>query len=452
MTAAVGSPEATVADRGPGPGYREIARLATPIALANAFALGSQWVIVVIIGRFGTDALYVRSLYLPVSFILAAFQVGIDVSTLVAVARCRAGDGDDPRHLGSVVRPMLLAGTATITVAAAAVAVGARVLGSFVGVDGGAGHAFVPFVRLMCAVVVLEIPCMVLAAALRGWGRAGAASLVAVTVMVIQVAGVAVLGGPFGLGVMALPWAVAASAVGGVLLAAALLHRYQLLSGIASEARPGSLVRAFRRLASVGVPVGGTFFVLFLANGATLRVLGRFGATAVSGYGIANTTQIVVIVPAIGLGTAVAILVNQSTGATAITATVRRGAMIAALLYVTLGAAIRLAAGPIARLAAPDPAIATVAAAYLRVVGPTLACVGTMLTALTVLEQTGSGFVALIFNVGYFATSIGVGAALAYRSGGYGPLFDTMAVANVVALVTIAPIAVRRIRRLTTAR
>jgi Na+-driven multidrug efflux pump len=439
--------------RAPGPGYREIVRLATPLALANAFALGAQWLIVVLIGRFGTDALYIRSLYLPVSFILAAFQVGIDISTLVAVARHRAAARDGMTDLGRVVRPMAVAGITAIAVAAGVVALGAGPLGHLLGVQPGAERAFVAFIRLMCTAVVLEVPCMILTAALRGSGRAGPASLVAVTVMVIQVAGVAILGGPFGLGLLSLPWAVVASAFGGLALAAAFLHRYGLLAGIlrAPAPRPvGGIRRAVATLVGVGVPISGTFVVLFLANVATLRVLANYGEAAVSGYGIANTTQIVVIVPAMGLGTAVAILVNQGGGAAVLVA-VRRGAVLAAGLYAMFGALIWIGAGPIARIAAPDQQISGVAATYLRVVGPTLACVGTMLATLTVLEQTGSGFVALAFNCCYFAISIGIGAVLAHRSGSYRPLFDTMAIANVAALVAVAPIAIHRFRRLATA-
>jgi hypothetical protein len=88
---------------------------------------------------------------------------------------------------------------------------------------------------------------------------------------------------------------------------------------------------------------------------------------------------------------------------------------------------------------------------YLRTVGPTVACIGVMLTMLTLLEQTGSGFVALGFNICYFGASIAVGGWLAYREGSAHALFATLAAANVVALIAIAPIVVRRVGRLVAA-
>jgi Na+-driven multidrug efflux pump len=298
----------------------------------------------------------------------------------------------------------------------------------------------------MCLAVVLEIPCMVLTAVLRGCGQARSASVVAVTVMAVQVVGVAVFGGVLGLGLTGLPCAVVASGIIGVALDLRYLHRYGLLAGVLRGQWPvGGLRAALRTLSTVGIPVGGTFVVLFLANSATLRVLAGYGEAAVSGFGIASTTQIVLIVPAMGLGTAIAILTHSGGGRPVL----RRGVVLAAALYAILGAVIGLAAGPIARAAAPTAAIADVAAGYLQVVGPTLAFVGVQLTVLTVLEQTGSGFVALAFNVGYFGLSIGVGAALAHGAGSYRPLFSTMAVANVLALAALAPLAVRRLGTLT---
>src|SRR5262249_23448206 len=145
-----------------------------------------------------------------------------------------------------------------------------------------------------------------------------------------------------------LPCAVVASVAGGLLLDAVYLHRYGLLHGVLRGRWHASGFReAVRVLSTVGVPVGGTFVVLFLANSATLRVLARYGEAAVSGYGIANTTQIVLIVPAMGLGTAIAILTNAGRGPSA----VRRGVILAAVLYLSLGVLVGLTAGPLARLA-----------------------------------------------------------------------------------------------------
>jgi Na+-driven multidrug efflux pump len=433
----------------PTPTYRQIARLAAPMALATVFTLSAVWLTFVIIGHFGGDALYVRSLYLPVSLVLSAVQAGIEISTTVAVARLRDRNS---LKFGVVVRSMSVVGLAFMTVATAIVAGSAGPLATILDAQ-GAGPTFTTFVRLMCLVAIAEVPYLVLAGALRGMGRTGAASIIAMTVMVIQVTGVAIVGGALHLGLASVPCSVAASALAGLALAVAFLRRTGSLAAILR--RTGTRLRdgirpAARIVASVGVPVGGTFIVLALANTATLRVLSQFGTATISGYGIANATQVVLIVPAVGLGTAVAVLVNQNGGATA-TATVARGAALAGIAYTSVGVLVWIAASPIARIASSDPRVSAVAGTYLHVVGPTLACVGTMLAGLTVLEQTGSAFIALSFNVGYFGLSIGIGAVLADRAGRYQPFIDTLAVANVLALIAVAPLVVHRIRRLTAA-
>jgi Na+-driven multidrug efflux pump len=354
-------------------------------------------------------------------------------------------------QFGIVIRSMAVVGLAATTVVTAVVAAGAGPLATLLGAQSGTAAAFTTFVRLMCLVIIAEVPYLVLAGALRGMGRTGSASIVAMTVMVIQVTGVAVLGAVLHPGLISVPCSVAGSALAGLALAVAFLRRTGsfTIRGTGTPLRDG-IGPAARILASVGVPVGGTFLVLAVANTATLRVLSRFGAAAISGYGIANATQVVLIVPAVGLGTAVAVLVNQNGGGTAM-ATVARGAVLAAVAYTSMGVLVWIAASPIAQIASSDPRVRAVAGTYLHVVGPTLACVGIMLAGLTVLEQTGSAFLALSFNVGYFGLSIGIGAVLAHHAGRYQPFIDTLAVANVLALIAVAPLLVHRIRRLTAA-
>src|SRR5262249_32589292 len=135
---------------GPSAGYRVIAGLAAPIALSAVFALGAQWLILVIIGRFGTEALYVRSMYLPVSFLFAALQAGIDVSTQVAVSRL----GGATDRLGPVVRGMAAAAGTVMLAAGLLIAAGSGPLGGALGVAPGSAGDWNAFIRLMCLAIV----------------------------------------------------------------------------------------------------------------------------------------------------------------------------------------------------------------------------------------------------------------------------------------------------------
>ena len=433
-------------------GYRDIAALAGPIAFASGFALFAQWIIIVIIGGFGTEALYLRTLYLPVTFVFAAFQAGIDVSTQVAVARFKA-HSPDGRGLSAVVRGTALAGGPVMAGCAALIAVVAPLLAHLLGAEPHAVSAFAGLVRLMCLAMVLEVPWLVLAGALRGWGYAGSASVASMTVMVVQTLGVLLLGGSAGLGVMAVPWSIVIASVLGFALTVALVRRAGL-TGILTDRHvdlSGGVRSGFAVLSSVGVPVGGTFVLLFLLNSAQLRLLSRFGNTVVAGFGIGYATQTMVIVPAIGLGTAVAIIINQGTRrspAPFIRTTIGRGLVVGASVYAAAGTVLWLGSGTIARFAGGSAPVAASAAQYLRLVGPSLAGVGVMLMFLTILEQVGAGFVAFTFNAVYFGLSVGFAGWLAAGSSDPAPFFRTLAVANLAALLAILPIVRHRVRRL----
>lgn len=437
-------------------GYRDIARLAAPIAFASAFALFAQWIIVVIIGRFGPEALYLRTLYLPLTFVFSAFHAGIDVSTQVAVARFKAAEPSG-RGLSVVVRGTAAAGFFVMAGFAVLLAALAVPLAHALGAQPQAVAPFAAFVRFMCLAMVLEVPWLVLAGALRGWGRAGAASIASMTVMVLQTVAVYLLGGPGGLGVTAVPWSIVVAAVLGLALTAILVRRNGLSSLLTGRDIEGAerfavaLRSGFGVLRSIGVPIGGTFLLLFLLNGAQLRLLNRFGDAVVSGYGIGNATQTMVIVPAVGLGTAVAITVNQGGGVAAanVRGAMRRGLVIGASVYAPIGLLLWLGSGLIARFAAGSAPVAAAASSYLRYVGPTLACVGLMLVLLTVLEQIGAGFTAMTFNALYFALSVSCAGWVAAGSADPTPFFATLAVVNVGALLAVVPLVRYRIRRLT---
>lgn len=70
-----------------------------------------------------------------------------------------------------------------------------------------------------------------------------------------------------------------------------------------------------------------------------------------------------------------------------------------------------------------------------------------MLYLVTLLEQLGYGRVAVTLNVLYHAVSLGAGGALARAGGGPTALYVTIAVANVVGLAVLLPVAVRLVRR-----
>jgi hypothetical protein len=173
----------------------------------------------------------------------------------------------------------------------------------------------------------------------------------------------------------------------------------------------------------------------------------------VAGFTIAYTLQTLVILPAVGAGSAIAIVMNQcrAAGRPALAARAyHRGLLLVAAGYLPASALAAGLGGPVVRLLAADPVVREQATRYLGLVGPTFVCTGLVLATLTVLEQTGYGPVAVLLNVLYFAEIVGVGGWLTASAGDPVMLYRTTAAANLTGpafVVVLALVLVRRGRR-----
>ncbi|WP_426310256.1 MATE family efflux transporter [Cellulosimicrobium sp. E-16] len=528
---------------------RRVVRLAAPICAALVVGALAQLVIAALLGHMGDDALYVRSLFIPVTFLVLAVQEGLDVSTQVGFARLHgsrarvsgddtgdgAGDDDGATGVPTSATTALLGrfvggGTAVLGGVALLVVLAAPALAGVLSVPGPLVAEFVAFARWTVVASVLSVPTAVAAAALRGWARTGASATVALLVAGLQVLVVWLVGLLAGFGVLAVPVAITGSTLVGAAVAWALLVRARLLPrpghvpglrrllALRHHPAPQRLAAAWRRvlralpagswttpappppssttppvaapsapagaapsdplsvppaaepttsdvppegvvvervdvrglLLGVGLPVGLSYLLLTVTNLVMVWVLGPSGTDVVAGFGGAATVQTLVIVPAIGLAAAVSIVMNQQWGAGELgllPRTLRAGTVVVAGVYVAVGALVLLTAPVVAGQLSADPDVAAQAALYLRVVGPSYAGVGLVLFLLTLLEQLGYGRVAVTLNVLYHAVSLGVGGILARAGGGPTALYTTIAVANVVGLVVMLPVAVRLVRR-----
>ncbi|ARU51477.1 hypothetical protein CBR64_08280 [Cellulosimicrobium cellulans] len=246
---------------------RRVVRLAAPICAALVVGALAQLVIAALLGHMGDDALYVRSLFIPVTFLVLAVQEGLDVSTQVGFARlhgsrARGGGIDTGNHAetggagagedgGAAVVPtsattallgrFVAAGAVVLGGVALLVVLAAPTLADVLSVPAPLVAEFVAFARWTVLASVLSVPTAVAAAALRGWARTGASATVALLVAGLQVLVVWLVGLVAGFGALAVPVAITGSTLVGAGVAWALLVRACLLP------RPG-LVPGLRRL------------------------------------------------------------------------------------------------------------------------------------------------------------------------------------------------------------
>jgi Na+-driven multidrug efflux pump len=421
--------------------WRGVLRYAGPMVLADGINTAVPVVVIALIGAMGADALYVRSLFMPVVFAFLAIQLSIGVTTQVAVA-LGAGRGYDSAAASALWLARI--GLAATAVLSAILLVSAPLLADLLSVQDEVRGQFVWFVRWVALAQLLGVGPVVCAALLRGAERPRPAAGVLLLAGGTEVAGVAALGLPAGAGWGL--WSVpAAMAAAGVLSTAC---------GLWVIARAGLWKRGRRSegalLVRVGLPVAGAYAVIFASNFALTWIVSVFGAATVAGFAVAYALQTMIIVPGLAIGSATAIVANQCRGReefARVADVVRAGLAVTGALYAILAGASWLAREPLAHAIAQDPAAATEAATFLTLIAPTYLFMGVVLASLSVLEQTGAGPLALGVNVAYFATICVVGGYLARSAGEATPLYQTMAAVNLTGVVVVL-VAFWHIRRL----
>lgn len=421
----------------PDASYARIARVATPMVLSTLTGVGSQLVVMALIGRMGEGALYVRSVYAPIAYLFLAATTGLAVTLQVAVAQSH-GSGRDASisaHAGSVAR----AGVVLYLLLGGALVAAAGPLGDAVRIAPGHSAEFHEFLLAMAGATLVGMLGELSSAVLRGLGRTGVAAIITGSYVALYLAIIAVVGVALHGGLMAVPLAAALAGVAELIAGTVFLTR----GGIV---RPRGLTgwqpRIPRQLVAIGLPVCTTLIVLCVVNLVLLRIVAPGGQFAVAGFTIGYTVQSVVITPAIGLGSAIGILMNHhiAAGATqAARGVFRRGMLLGVCAYALAGILAPLVGGPLAGLLSGNPQVAAQAGHFLNVVGPSFGATGVILTALTVLEQVGYAAFATKLNTGYFAVVLAVGwiaADAAHRIDG---LYWTLAIGPFCSLATGLP-------------
>lgn len=421
--------------------WRGVLRYAGPMVLADGIHTATPVIVVALIGAMGGEALYVRSLFMPVVFAYIAIHLSIGVTTQVAVA-LGAGRGYDSAAASALW--LMRVGLAATAVLSAALVVGAPLLADLLSVQEEVRAQFVWFVRWVALAQMVGIGPGVCASVLRGAERPRAAAGVLLLAGGVEAAAVAALGLPAGAGwgLWSVPVAMAAYGMLGTAFGLWMIVRAGLW-------KPGRR-RESALLRQVGLPVGGGYIVIFASNFALTWVVSVFGAATVAGFAVAYTLQTMIIVPGMAIGSATAIVANQCRGRgeyARVSDVVRAGLAITGAVYAALAATCWLAREPLAHAVAQEPAAAAEAAGFLALLAPTYLVLGVVLASLSVLEQTGAGALALVLNVAYFAAICVVGGFLARATGEATPLYQTMAAVNLTGAVVVLA-ALWHVRRL----
>ncbi|MET8454038.1 MATE family efflux transporter [Streptomyces sp. NPDC005209] len=423
---------------------RTITALALPIFAAEAVNFLAQLIVVALLGHMGNDAIYVRSVYQPIALLMLALTVAFSVTNQVATAVSKGAGRprDVMTHVASLARIWIVCATAVCVV----LVVVAPWLADLFGVGPDLHDEFVNFLRWISLAGLLAVGPELCASSLRGYGHARRATVLVVCTAVVQIGTVAGLGLGAGSGVEAVPVAQTFSAVIGTVAGLAMLR------GTALWHPPGLRLwrpDALRGLRCIGVPVGASLLVISGYNFAVLGLIGRYGHEVVAGFSAALTLQNLVLLPGTVIGTATAIVINQQRGANEwgrMVESVRRGLEMSAGLYALVAVAVWALASPVAHLLSSDSQVSASAQSYLGAVAFSFFFQGPVLTALTVMEQTGGGLRALVLNTVYFGLIVVAGGLLAPTLGGARGFYEVVAWSNVIGVV-VPVLVVRHVRQ-----
>ncbi|RUR19909.1 MATE family efflux transporter [Legionella sp. km535] len=190
-----------------------------------------------------------------------------------------------------------------------------------------------------------------------------------------------------------------------------------------------------RSIIKIGSPVLLTYLLIFSSLFFINAALSYFDESILTGFSVAYRIQNIAILPAITLGTAIAILVNQ--------ARVENnfkeeylikviGFVTCFLLYFIIAIAIYYYSYSLLALIVSEQSSIKAGLSYFNYVSLTYIALGPNLAYLTYLEQSGAGIKSLVINLYYFVIAVGVGCVGAVHYHQYIYLYKVIALINII--------------------
>ncbi|MFE6077576.1 MATE family efflux transporter [Paenibacillus sp. NPDC057886] len=421
---------------------RLLLRTAVPMLLASLVNVITQLANVFFMGHTSQSVLYVLSLYIPVSFVMIAIIEAMQLSVQVAVARSRAGGSRAFTQLfvhmmGSAVLLAILTGGLVMLLTPA--------LSWFYAVPADIAPMFTLYVAGMMIGGVPAVLAAVSGAALRGLGRAQAASWNSVGMAMLNISLVYVFVSMFGLDLKGIVYANLISSTLSLLISLIILFvRKEILVEHFVFAK-----KHFVALRHVGIPVFISYCMIFLSTFFFNKIVSHFGEGTVAGFGVGYRIQTMAILPGIVIGSAIGIMINhnlQSPHRPRAYASYRQGLLQSFALYAIIAIAIWIWREPLTAFLIEDAASRAEAARYLSVVALSYIGMGPMMTTLLTMEQSGRGYQAMFLNAIYFLLIILLGWGLTRLFNQVIYFYGVIAGMNVIGMSFFLPF-MRRLKR-----
>ncbi len=429
-----------------------LVRLALPMLVGIVGMMAFNVVDTFFVGRLGTLPLAAMTLTFPVVMVVGTFTLGLAIGAMVVVSQ--SVGADDEVHIRRYTTDALtLAGLCVVVLSGIGVATIEPLFRLL-----GATDAMMPFVRQYMLIWYPGMVFYVVPTVGNNIIRATGDTLTPSVVMLVGVAINAVLDPLLIFGWGSIPplgvtgAAIATVATRAMTLAVALwvLHfREHLLV----TPWPGRriVIASWKAILRMGLPVAISNIIVPIALGVITRIVTRFGAEAVAGFGVATRIESFGLALVFALSSGISPFVGQNFGAGRMDR-VRTGIDYAKVFCLAWGVLLLLVFVLFGRRLAsyfdPSPAVIRAATLYLWIISLSLGLRGIHLIVWTSLNVLGRPYDSLILEsllaFGLWIPLALAGAHLAQLPGLYGGLSLANLLAGAVAYVWIDRIVRRK--------
>ncbi|MFA4984891.1 MAG: MATE family efflux transporter [Candidatus Omnitrophota bacterium] len=351
--------------------FNTILRMAVPMLAGtfalNAYNLTDTW----FVSRLGTDALAAMSFTFPVVMLLGFVMRGVGTGAMTVVAHA-LGRGKQQTAARITTHAVFLSSSIALCLTVAGFLT-VRPLFARLGASGEVLFLTQQYMRIWYGGLVIWVIQMMFADIIIGTGNTKAVSLLMVGGTLLNfILDPVMIFGLLGFPRMGIRGAALATVISQAIVLAAAFYfvhkRYRLIIFVShSRLR---IISSWRRILRIGIPATLSSVLTPLSAAVVIKISSDFGHAAVAAIGVASRIEMFAFMVPMTVGMSLVPFVAQNYGAGRLDRiiTVRRGAMLFALIFGFIIAGVFLfIARPLGMLFSSDPEVINVLARYIYV-------------------------------------------------------------------------------------
>lgn len=406
-----------------------IFKISIPLILASSVTIITQMSNIFFLGH-DEQALYVLSLYIPISFFLTSLIEALQTSNQVVISY-QKGSGNNKIH--TYISNGFLIGLLVSIGMGLLIFTTAPLIADYYHVKDEDRILFLDYVKWMMVTNIIVILNVIVNSSLRGLGKVNIASILNILFSLSNIALIFFFVYFLKWGLYSIIFSNLISSVVFLLLGFIILIRLSVIPFKKLNFRMESFY--LRKLKTVGIPIFLSYLFIFISTLFFNKIVSQFGPQAVAGYGVAYRIQTMVILPAISLGSALGIILNHNLGAgknEQIYFIFVRGLLNTLGIYTVISTLVYLFRQQITSSMIEDTLIQKYTSGYLEIVSLSYVLFGVILTTIIALEQINKGVVSLTIHVLYFFISITVSWILTVLFREISYFYWTISITNVI--------------------